>query len=193
MDIDIDFADRNKILELVKHIPASMLVNEEYKKHNSGVYFQNIPVNPITKAASIDYKTAEDRGYFKIDFLNVSIYRDVKNEKHLDELINREPLWELLQHQEFSDNVFHLNGHSLLLQTMKPTNIDQLAMIIAMIRPAKRHLIGKSWEQIEREIWQKPTNNDYYYKQSHAFSYAMAVIVHMNLICENLTSLSSSN
>ena len=79
-DIDIDFVDRNKVLEIIKHVPASIDGN---KKHNTGVYVQPIPVNPLTGLATIDYKTAEDRGYFKIDFLNVSAYQGVRSEDHL--------------------------------------------------------------------------------------------------------------
>ena len=36
------------------------------------------------------------------------------------------------------------------------------------------------------EVWIKPSTNDYYFKKSHAISYAMAVVVHMNLICESI-------
>ena len=56
-----------------------------------------------------------------------------------------------------------------------------------MIRPAKRHLVGKTWETVMKEVWEKPTNGDYYFKKAHAISYAMAVVVHMNLICEDFT------
>ena len=37
-----------------------------------------------------------------------------------------------------------------------------------------------------KEVWTKPSNGDYYFKKAHAISYAVAVVVHMNLICENL-------
>ena len=33
--------------------------------------------------STIDYEKAEDRGYFKLDFLNVSLYKDIKDEEHL--------------------------------------------------------------------------------------------------------------
>jgi hypothetical protein len=68
-DIDIDLADRNQILEITKNISAARIEKAQFKKHNTGVYFQKIPYNPITNTASIDYETAEDRGYFKLDFL----------------------------------------------------------------------------------------------------------------------------
>lgn len=185
MDIDIDFPDRDQLLSLIEHRVARL---ENGKKHNTGIYVTEIPSNPINNLASIDYKTADNRGYFKIDFLNVSIYKGVRDRKHLDTLINTEPYWELLQHQEFSDNVFHLSGHSSTLQKLKPDSLTKLAATLAIIRPAKRHLIDYSWEEIFQEVWTKPLTNDYYFKKSHSFSYAMAVIVHMNLLCEEISS-----
>jgi hypothetical protein len=186
-DIDLDFADRKQILNLVEHIPANIIDKDgNYKKHNTGVYCQSIPYNPITDSSSIDYKIAEQRGYFKIDFLNVGIYQDVKNEQHLEELLNKEPIWELLLEDDFTNNLFHVNGHGATLRTMKPKSIDELAMVLAMIRPAKKYLIGKDWDTIRKEIWLKPDTDEYYYKKSHAYAYAAAVVVHMNLICEQL-------
>jgi hypothetical protein len=187
-DIDIDFADRSKILKILDHIPATIKDKDSFKKHNTGVYCQRIPVNPLTNLASIDYKEADSRGYFKIDFLNVSIYKDIKDEAHLKFLMEAEPLWELLEQKEFTDLLFHLNGHHGILQMMKPKNMSQLAAVLAMIRPAKRYLIGESWDTIMKEVWTKPTTDEYYFKQAHSFSYAMVIIVHMNLICQNISS-----
>ena len=79
-DIDIDFADRDIVLSKLQHRIAKLDSN---KKHNTGIYVTEIPHNPVDKISTIDYKNAEDRGYFKLDFLNVGIYKDVKNESHL--------------------------------------------------------------------------------------------------------------
>ena len=182
-DIDIDFADRNVLLEKITHRVARM--NED-KKHNTGVYATEIPHNPIDNLSTIDYKTAEDRGYFKLDFLNVSIYKDVRDEAHLQELMTREPLWELLEQKDFVDLVFHLSGHDSLLKQLKPTSVSQLAATLAIIRPAKRHLANETWQTIEKEVWIKPDNGEYYFKKAHAVSYALACVVHMNLICEKV-------
>jgi len=89
-DIDIDFADRDIVLSKIQHRVAT--INAE-KKHNTGVYVTEIPHNPVDNHSTIDYKTAEDRGYFKLDFLNVSIYKDVQDDKHLQSLMEKEPLW----------------------------------------------------------------------------------------------------
>ena len=182
-DIDIDFANRDIILSKIQHRVAKL---DTGKKHNTGIYTTEIPHNPVDNLSTIDYKTAEDRGYFKLDFLNVNIYKDVKDEAHLQKLMEQEPLWELLQHEEFVDQLFHLNGHGTVVKKLCPTSVEQLAAVLAMIRPAKRHLIEKTWSEILKEVWTKPENNEYYFKKAHAVSYAMAVVVHMNLIVEQL-------
>ena len=183
-DIDIDFADRSIILSKIQHRVAKL---DTGKKHNTGVYATEIPHNPIDNLSTIEHKTAEDRGYFKLDFLNVSIYNDVKDEQHLTKLLEKEPLWQLLEHKDFSDQVFHLNGHSALLQQLTPTSVEQLAAVLAMIRPAKRHLVNETWQTIFEEVWTKPEDGNFYFKKAHAISYAMACVVHMNLICESFT------
>jgi hypothetical protein len=182
-DIDIDFANRDVILSKIEHRVAKL---DTGKKHNTGVYVTEAPHNPVDNLCTIDHKTADDRGYFKLDFLNVSIYKDVKNEAHLQELMEREPIWQLLEHKDFVDKVFHLSGHDSLLKQLKPTSVQQLAATLAIIRPAKRHLADKDWNEILNEVWVKPTNGEYYFKKAHAVSYAMAVVVHINLLCEQL-------
>jgi hypothetical protein len=70
---------------------------------------------------------------------------------------------------------------------MKPKSVEQLAAILAVIRPAKRHLIGKLWADVLEEVWQKPEKEEYYFKKSHATAYAVAIVVQMNLICESIS------
>ena len=182
-DIDIDFADRDIILSQLEHRVAKLNTG---KKHNTGVYATEIPHNPIDNLATVEHKAADERGYFKLDFLNVSIYKDVRDETHLTELMEREPLWQLLEHADFSEKVFHLNGHSNLLKVLKPNSVLKLAATLAIIRPAKRHLANSNWNLILQEVWTKPTDNSYYFKKAHAISYAVACVVHMNLLCEQL-------
>jgi len=183
-DIDIDFADRDVILSQLKHRVAKLNTG---KKHNTGIYATEIPHNPIDNLATVEHKAADERGYFKLDFLNVSIYKDVRDEAHLTELMERKPIWQLLEHEDFSEKVFHLNGHSSLLKVLKPNSVLQLAATLAIIRPAKRYLANESWETIMKEVWIKPEEG-YYFKKAHSVSYAMACVVHMNLLCEQLTT-----
>ena len=136
-DIDIDFADRTEVLGKLKHRVARL---DQKKKHNTGVYVTEIPHNPIDMLSTIDYESAEDRGYFKLDFLNVSIYEKVKDEDHLKELMNKEPLWELLETKDFCDLVFHVSGHHTLIKKLKPKNKEQLAAVLAIIRLSLIHI-----------------------------------------------------
>ena len=78
-DVDIDFFDRDNTLKLFKHTPASMIKNGKSEKHKTGVYFHAVPTHPVTGHSTLDYNIAEDRGYFKLDFLNVNIYDKVKD------------------------------------------------------------------------------------------------------------------
>jgi DNA polymerase III alpha subunit len=98
-----------------------------------------------------------------------------------------EPLWDLLLDDDFTQNLFHVNGHGSILRQSKPRSIEQLAAVLAMIRPAKRYLIGKEWTTIMTEVWTKPENDDYFFKKSHATAYAVAIAVQMNLICEQVS------
>lgn len=186
-DIDIDFADRTQILNVIRHVKASRMEQDKTVAHNTGVYLQSIPYDPVTNLAGIEYKQAEDRGYFKIDFLNVNLYKDIKDEKHLQYLMNQEPLWDLLEDSSFSDLLFHVNGHGAVLKEMKPSSVEELAAVLAMIRPAKKYLRGRSWPEVMTEIWTKPENEEYYFKKSHAHSYAVLVVMHMNLLCEKIS------
>jgi DNA polymerase III alpha subunit len=187
-DIDIDFANRDNALNVIKHIPAAIKQPDgTFKKHNTGVYCTSIPYNPVTNLSNIDYKEAEERGYFKLDFLNVSIYKDVRDDEHLKTLMETEPLWDLLEQDDFSSLLFHVNGHGNILRQMKPKSILQLAAVLAMIRPAKRHLIGMDWTTVMTTIWTKPEDDEYYFKKAHAVAYAVAIVVQMNLICEKIS------
>lgn len=187
-DIDIDVADRDVALDEILHIPASMVKDGQLRRHNVGVYFQQIPVDPLTGLASIEYREAEERGYFKIDLLNLSIYKQVRDEAHLIELTETEPMWEMLEEQPIVDQLFHINGHYDVVNVMKPRSIEQLAMVLAMIRPGKRHLVGKSWDVVEEDIWKVPEDDAYYFKKAHAISYAMVLVVQMNLMLEDAMS-----
>lgn len=187
-DVDIDVADRSQVLQLLDYVCAGIRDDQgELRKHNTGIYLQNIPHNPLNNISEVDHKEAATQGYLKIDFLNNSIYQGVRDVAHLNQLLNTEPLWDLLTHPEVVSQLAHVSNYVSLLQQYKPANVEQLAMLLAVIRPAKKHLIGRSWPEIESEIWQRPENGEYYYKKSHAVAYACSVIVQLNLLCENIT------
>ena len=186
-DIDIDFLNRSSVLSVIKHIPASL---EDNKKHNTGVYCHEIPTNPLTGNASIDYKAADVRGYFKIDFLNVSAYEGVRSEEHLKDLLSADPLWDLLEDPAVCDQLFHINGYHNLIAKLKPKSIEELSMFLALLRPGKKHLIPvcekEGFQGIQQEIWTK-TDDAYFFKKAHAVAYAHVIVVQLNLICEKVS------
>ena len=181
-DVDIDFFDRDGVLKLFKHTPATIIKENKTEKHKTGVYFHAVPEHPVTGHSSLDYKKAEDRGYFKIDCLNVSIYKNVKSEQELVELMIQEPDWDMLKDATVVDQLFHLNGHFNIVNKLEPKTIEQLAAVLAIIRPAKRGLMYKDWVDIMKEVWVKPTDGSYFFKKSHAIAYAHAIVVQMNLL-----------
>lgn len=184
MDIDIDSANRDKILELIKNVPAIIQRGETAVKHNTGVYVTDIPNDPATGWCTLDHKEAEDLGYVKLDLLNVSVYEDVRDEEHLNMLMTTPPKWEKLQEREFVEQIIHINKHFDTMQKLAEpvTSIPRMAMFLALIRPAKRHLIGKTWKEMAGEIWTIPSDGSYYFKKAHAVSYSFLVTIHMNLL-----------
>lgn len=188
-DIDIDVANREQALLLLKHIPAAIKKEDQLIKHNTGVYFTEIPQDPLSTNASLDYKEAEERGYIKLDILNVNLYQQIHSEQHLQQLMSQEPLWDLLKDEDFCSQLIHIGSHyDTLVKMPEPVNsIPRLAMFLAIIRPAKRHLIGKTWLEVAQTVWEKPTDDSYYFKKAHAVGYAHLVAVNMNLICEKIS------
>jgi hypothetical protein len=182
-DVDIDFGSRELILEHIKHTPASMREVSPIRKHSSGVHITDVPYDPVNDMASIDYAKAEARGYFKLDLLNVHVYSQVRDEAHLKYLM-REPNWDMLLHKETVEQLIHLGNHFYSIQRMPdPINsIPRLAMFLAIIRPAKKHLIGQSWSDVSKQVWEKDMDGGYGFKKSHSLAYSMLVVVHMNLL-----------
>ena len=181
-DVDIDMADRDVLLKHIVHTAASMLTADPPRKHASGVYVQPVPYDPLNDRCAIDYTEAEARGYFKLDLLNVHLYNSVRDDAHLQQLMS-EPDWSMLRDQQFVSNLVHLNNHYDSLSKMpEPVNsIPRLAMFLAVIRPAKRHLIGRPWSEVAKTIWERE-DGVYTFKKSHAVAYAHLVVINMNLL-----------
>lgn len=183
-DIDIDFANRDLALAHLRHHPAGIQRDGRLIRHNTGIYATRIPTDPFTGVASIDHHDAEQRGYIKLDFLNVSLYQRVDSEQHLNQLMKQEPAWDRLYDPEFCAQLIHINAHydTLIKMPEAVNSMPRMAMFLAVIRPAKRHLIGRSWAEVAATIWDRPADDGYYFKKSHAVAYAHLVVVNMNLI-----------
>jgi len=198
-DIDIDVKDRDECLTLISEYTtihtASQLDNKNgLVKHNTGVYIQNIPTDPLTGVASFPYDTAEALGYYKLDLIPYHIYSGVVDEDHLKLLLaiaedeDNFP-WEMFLEERFYNNeiyelqITQLAKHYTLCKKYPPKSVIDLAILNALIRPRKRHLIGKPFDEIRELVWQKIDGEQgYFFKKSHAVAFALAIIVHIQIL-----------
>lgn len=189
-DIDIDFADRETVLKLIQHTPARQVVDGRVRKHNSGVYVTEIPVDPVNKCASIDYETAEARGYFKLDFLNMGVYQLVQSPEHYEQMLAATPPWDRLwQDPAWAAQLAHVGNYTDLLKAMKPDSIPRMAAFISIIRPGKAHLQKKPWADVFASVWDGDDSRGYTFKKAHSLSYAVLVSLHMNLLNQDVAQV----
>lgn len=177
-DIDIDVVDRDVVLQELKHIPAIRLENDIIKKHNTGVYVQDIEFDPSTGYAIFDHKEKND--LIKVDFLNFNALKKFISNDQLEKLSNMDPDWTLLQDKDFVEDTIHIHNWFDNLKDMNVDSVDKLAMFLGIIRPGKEYLRGKPWNVIERSVWNSD-NSKYSFKKSHAYSYALTIVALMNL------------
>jgi hypothetical protein len=184
-DIDLDFADRDSVLKLIQHTPARQMHQGQVRRHNSGVYVTDIPWDPVNQCAAIDYETAEQLGYFKIDFLNMSVYQLIKSPDHYKQMLAQEPDWtKLWTDPEWAKQLVHVGNYTELLASMRPDSIPRMAAFISIIRPGKAHLQGKPWAEVFESVWDGDSSQGFVFKHAHAIGYAALVALHMNLLSQ---------
>jgi hypothetical protein len=186
-DVDIDFADRQQIIDLIKCTPARQRTADGMlpKKHASGVYVTPIPYDPQTGCAAISFEAADDRGYFKLDLLNMSVYSLIRDQAHYDNLLAQQPQWQLMWEQPgLAEQLVHVGNYAQLLKEMQPDSIPRMAAFISIIRPGKAHLKNKPWDEVFASVWDGDSSDGFVFKKSHAVSYAKLVALHLNLLCE---------
>jgi hypothetical protein len=182
-DIDIDLANRDQLINLIQVTPARQLQQGQTRRHNSGVYPTDIPWDPVNQCAAIEYETAEQLGYFKIDLLNMSVYQLIKSPGHYEQMLSRTPPWSRLwTDPDWAGQLVHIGNYTELLQTMRPDSIPRMAAFISIIRPGKARLQNLTWEQVFASVWDGDDSRGFVFKQSHAVSYAALVALHMNLL-----------
>jgi hypothetical protein len=181
-DVDLDFGDRNQILNLIQYTSALIIRDGKRIRHNTGIYVTAIPQDILNETASIDFKEAEDLGYFKLD-----LFKLVNSPEHLEELLSRPTNWKLLNNPELVSQLIHIGKYYSTIQKL-PEPIDsneKLMMFLALIRPGKKHLMGLKWDEVRKTIWLKE-DTGYTFKKSHAASYQILVCLHMKLLEEKL-------
>ena len=186
MDVDIDFQTTFDPLDYFDEaIRASMVRDGELVKHPAGVYFQAIPKDALTNFAAIPYKAAEDLGYFKFDCLHLTILDHFGNKDEIRQLINIEPDWMLLESAVQVQKLFQLSKHYDLVSQVKPKTVQELADCVSLIRPGKRFLLDaylKNRDAIRTELYRRDPDAKYYFKRSHAVSYALTIVLQLHLI-----------
>lgn len=174
MDIDIETKNRNEILEHFDYANIS----HHNTIHPTGVYFQSTPKNCINNTSLLS------KNLFKIDLINNYVpYENVKDRNELKEIVkkieNNEIPWDAFEIQEIVEILFHIKNHYNLVKAIKPRSIDDLALILALIRPYGQKLLSsnKSIDEIKEEIWKE--SDTYHFKKSHAYAYAFTILVQL--------------
>lgn len=188
MDIDIDISPSVDLKSIFGDsiTNASMVLNNKLTKHPVGIYFQNIPKDPMTRFASIPYKNAQDYGYFKIDFLNLNVLDLFNNKNEIRELLKEEVDWSLLEDESLVKKLFQIGDHFDVVDQVKPKNIQQLADILALIRPGKKHLLDKylrNKKEVRKVLYKKVEKHDM--RKSHVIPYALIIVLQLNIIKRN--------
>ena len=179
-DIDIDVPNRDAVLALIPHTVARQ---SNGRRHNSGIYVTEIPRDPVTGCAAIDYETAEARGYFKIDLLNMSVYNLIRDPEHYEQILAQDPPWtRLWTDTDWAQQLVHVGNYTELLRSMQPDSIPRMAAFISVIRPGKAHLQNQPWADVFRSVWDGDDSRGYVFKKAHSLGYAALVALHMNLL-----------
>lgn len=184
-DIDIDVKSTFDP-SFLNWAPASIYDagKQQLKAHPVGVHPQSIPIDPLTSFSAIPYDVAEEHGYAKVDFLTLNIYDKVENREELDRFLSEEPDWGLLLDKGVQPKLFQLHNHGEILDTIQPKSVDDVARVLAIVRPGKRKLLGlmqKSKELVDDLLWED-SGVGYQFKKSHAICYAMVIKVQLHLI-----------
>lgn len=184
-DVDIDVSDTFDASQLFPtHTRAAQISRNKLVPHNVGYYFQDIPNDPWNPGVSaIPYTEAEQQGFQKIDFLHLSFLDNFHDKQQLRVLAKKEPRWELLEHHVNVSKLFQIGNHYDVVSQVKPRSIEDLADVVAMIRPGKKNLLDRYLVEKEyvRSFLYKKTDQ-YYFKRSHAIGYAHVIVVQMHLI-----------
>ena len=187
MDIDIDLQTSFVPEKYFKSWTRASIFddkNKTYKPHPCGVFPQAIPRDPITGLSAIPYDIAAEADYIKIDFLHLSIYDHFSSRAEIEELVKKEPNWDLLADEDIVKKLFQLSNHFKIVSKIKPRSIEDLADALALIRPGKKtleNLYVKDKNSCRKILYQK-NDDEFSFKKSHAISYAMVICLQLHLI-----------
>lgn len=182
-DVDIDIKSN---VSREKFGVRAMVYNKTTSKilpHPSGVYIEPVPVDEKTGLCAFDYEYGNELGFMKVDILSNSSYDMFTSKEDLLYHLNKEPDWDLLKDEEFVKSLPHVGKYHDLLVMMEPTSVEELADILALIRPAKLKYLKQykdNPKKVRKNLYKRPPDGSAYFKRSHAISYAVMITAIMN-------------
>jgi len=81
--------------------------------------------------------------------------------------------------------LFQISKQYELVSKLAPKSVQELADVIALMRPGKRYLVNaylKDKTLIREELYRKPDDEKYYFKKSHSVAYAFNIVLQLHLI-----------
>lgn len=197
MDIDIDFADAQAVKKLFKDriVLASQIENDDIKKHNVGVYFQTIPIDKELNIAAIPClitgetprrDRAGELGYIKIDLLEVKLLQKFKSKSEIRQLLKIDPDWTMLENENIVQQLFQIRKHFDVVSQVRPKSIQELADVLALIRPNKRKLLDEYIKDPvkvrENLLYKREEGEKSSFRMAHALPYSMLIILNLHYI-----------
>lgn len=176
-DIDIDVKSST---DRSSYGVRAMIYNSETQRiqpHPSGVYLGEVPIDKVTNLASFDYKYGDERGFMKVDLLSNTAYDSFKSKKEVIEAVDGDINWKIFTNRKIVESLPHLANHFDIVSELEPKSVEDIADVLALIRPGKEHLIKqytKNKEATRRQLYTRPKSG-MFFKKAHAISYALMI------------------
>ena len=191
-DIDIDV---EPTVDKSKYGTRASLYNEEQLvlvPHPSGYFLpskdrikEDVPVDPETGLSALEAKEGEDLGFFKVDLLNNTSYQEFESKEQLLKSLEGEDEfdWSVFEDKNVVEQLPHIHKHFSIVRQVAPKSIEEIADVLALIRPGKTELLDlylKDKEKARKRLYKRPLNGGMYFKKSHALAYAHMIFAILN-------------
>ena len=183
-DVDIDVPSKTD--KSIFGVRSMIEVDGNIQPHPSGYYVDDVPTDPLTGLCAFDVSYGDAQGWQKIDLLSNTSYDMFSSKEEVLRLMDMTPQWDLLLDKDILKRLPHITNHYDILERVRPSSIEDLADVLALIRPAKINLLDKyvaNPEKIRKKLYLR--SNKHYFKKSHAISYAVMIVCVLNKITEN--------
>ena len=91
----------------------------------------------------------------------------------------------MLRDKDVVSQLFQIRNSFDIVSKIGPTSIQELADVIALIRPDKRHLINdyiRNKDKIRPMLYRSATDDKSAFRKGHSISYAITIVAQLNLI-----------